>query len=366
MSGVYVHVPYCASRCGYCDFNTYVAPASEREGFAALAILEVAHAARVLEGPLDTVFFGGGTPTLLPPGDLIAILRAIDRTIGLAPNAEITTEANPDSVDAAALTALREAGFTRISFGMQSAVPGVLATLDRHHTAGRAAAAASEARAAGFAHVSLDLIYGTPGETDADWQTSLDAVVAAAPDHASAYPLTVERGTKLHARVRRGELPAPDPDVQARRYAMADRDFAAAGLRWYELFNWARAGSECRHNLGYWRSADWWGIGPGAHSHVAGTRWWNVRRPADYARRLQAGESPQAGREKLAPAQVRLERTMLEIRLAAGLDPTLAGDLAAMTRLREEGLLERTGEGRHVLTADGRRAADRVVTVLTG
>lgn len=359
-------MPYCASRCGYCDFNTYVAPASEREGFAALADLEVAQAARVLDGPVDTVFFGGGTPTLLPPGDLIAILRAIDREIGLSPDAEVTTEANPDSVDAGDLAALRDAGFTRISFGMQSAVASVLRTLDRRHTPGRAIAAAAEARAAGFAHVSLDLIYGTPGETDADWQRSLDAVVAAGPDHASAYPLTIERGTKLHARVRRGELPAPDQDVQARRYAMADAAFAAANLRWYELFNWARAGSECRHNLGYWRSADWWGIGPGAHSHVAGTRWWNVKRPNDYARRLQAGESPQAGREQLAPEQVRLERLMLEIRLAAGLDPALASDLGAVTRLRDEGLLEHTRDGRCVLTAGGRRAADRVVRVLTG
>ena len=360
--GVYVHVPYCAARCGYCDFNTYVAPAAERAGFAALAAAEVAQAARTFAGPVDTVFFGGGTPTLLPPADLAAILSAIATHLGLAPGAEVTTEANPDSVDERDLAALRAAGFTRVSFGMQSDVAHVLATLDRRHTPGRAVAAAREARRAGFEHVSLDLIYGTPGESDDDWRRSLDAVLTAAPDHASAYPLVVERGTALHARVRRGQLPEPDPDAQARRYALADAAFAGAGLRWYELFNWSRPGAECRHNLGYWRSGDWWGIGPGAHSHVGGVRWSNVRRPAEYARLVAAGVAPEAGREVLDDAARRIERVMLGLRLAEGLALDAGDHPAAAAALAARGLLDpgALAAGRAVLTPRGRTLADVV------
>src|SRR3954447_2960356 len=338
VAGVYVHVPYCTSRCGYCDFNTYVAPAGERAGFAALAVAEVGMAARSLPGPVDTVFFGGGTPTLLPAADLVAILRAIDEDLGLAPGAEITTEANPETVSPQMLAALRAGGFTRISLGMQSAAPHVLAALDRVHTPGRAVAAAREARAAGFEHVSLDLIYGTPGESDDDWRRSLDAALGAEPDHVSAYALTVERGTALHARVRRGEVPAPDDDVLADRYAIADEVLEAAGLRWYEISNWARGGRvehQCRHNLGYWHGDDWWGIGPGAHSHVGGQRWSNVRRPAEYAARVVAGESPAAGRERLDGATRDFERVMLGVRLAEGFEPSGAHAMA----LAADGLL---------------------------
>ena len=358
--GVYVHVPYCTSRCGYCDFNTYVAPEAERVGFAALAVAELEQAARVLRGPVDTVFFGGGTPTLLPPADLVGILRAIDERLGLAPGAEVTTEANPETVDPAALTALRAGGCTRISLGMQSAAPHVLAALDRVHTPGRAAAAAREARAAGFDHVSLDLIYGTPGETDADWRTSLETALGAGPDHVSAYALTVERGTALHARVRRGELPAPDDDVLADRYATADAVLSEAGFRWYEISNWARPGGECRHNLGYWRGGDWWGVGPGAHSQVRGERWWNVRRPADYAARLAAGASPAAGGERLDAPTRAFERLMLGIRLAEGLRLDSAPE-----GLVDDGLLAVSGN-RAVLTLRGRLLADRVVLTLAG
>ena len=361
MRGIYVHVPYCASRCGYCDFNTYVAPEAERAGFAALAVLEVAQAAEAWPGPVETVFFGGGTPTMLAPEDLAAILDGVRERFGLVPGAEVTVEANPESVDARALATLRKAGFTRVSFGMQSAADHVLATLDRRHTPGRAAAAVTDARAAGFAHVSLDLIYGTPGESDADWQASLDAVVAAQPDHASAYPLVVERGTKLHARVRRGELPEPDAEAQARRYAMADEAFSGAGLRWYELYNWSLRGSECRHNLGYWRGGDWWGIGPGAHGHVDGVRWWNVRRPQEYAARLRDGRSPEAGREHLDDSARALERVMLGVRLREGLELTCD----AVPALSAEGLLAVDGS-RIALTLEGRRAADRVVLALAG
>jgi putative oxygen-independent coproporphyrinogen III oxidase len=366
--GVYVHVPFCAARCGYCDFNTYV-PGDDvrREGFAAAVIAEAALAAGVFGGalpPAATVFVGGGTPTLLDPAELAAILDAIPRAAG----AEVTVEANPETVDAARLSALRATGVTRISLGLQSTAPHVLAVLERRHTPVRALAAAREARAVGFAHVSLDLIYGTPGETDADWLTSLAAALDAGVDHVSAYALTVEPGTRLHAQVRRGAVPAPDGDVQARRYRLADAALSAAGLRWYELSNWARAPeARCAHNLGYWRSHDWWGLGPGAHSHVGGVRWWNVLHPTRYAERLAAGRSPAAGREVLTAAQRRAERTMLELRLSDGL--RLDGAAAApAARLADDGLLDREAlrGGRARLTLDGRLLADHVARTLLG
>jgi oxygen-independent coproporphyrinogen-3 oxidase len=366
--GVYVHVPFCAARCGYCDFNTYVPGGGvTQEGFAAAVVAEVELAAHVLGGmlpPAATVFVGGGTPTLLDPADLAAILAAIPR----APGAEVTVEANPETVDAARLAALREAGATRLSLGLQSTAPHVLAALERRHTPGRALAAAREARTAGFAHVSLDLIYGTPGETDADWLASLEAALEAGVDHVSAYALTVEPGTRLHAQVRRGAVPAPDGDVQARRYRIADATLAAAGLDWYELSNWAaEPEARCAHNLGYWRSHDWWGLGPGAHSHVGGVRWWNMLHPTRYAERLAAGTSPAAGREVLTAAQRRTERIMLELRLADGLPLDLAAPGPAAT-LTADGLLDRAAldEGRARLTLDGRLLADHAARVLLG
>jgi oxygen-independent coproporphyrinogen-3 oxidase len=365
--GVYVHVPYCAARCGYCDFNTYVAPEAERRGYAAAAIAEVGLAAAQLGGrPAETVFFGGGTPTLLAPAELGAILRAIEAEVGLAPGAEVTVEANPESVDAGRLAALREQGFTRVSFGMQSAAPHVLAALERRHTPGRAAAALREARAAGFAHVSADLIYGTPGETAEDWRVTLEAALEAGPDHVSAYGLVVERGTRLAAQVRRGERLAPDPDVQAERYEAADALLGAAGLPWYEICSFAATPEAvCRHNLGYWSGGDWWGVGPGAHSHVGGVRWWNVKRPAEHAALVAAGRSPAAGREVLGPAERETERVMLGLRLAEGLP---AGTLPAAParRLAADGLLDRArlAAGRAVLTLRGRLLADHAIREL--
>jgi putative oxygen-independent coproporphyrinogen III oxidase len=361
--GVYVHVPFCATRCGYCDFNTYTAGEASRAGFVEAVIAELDIAARVV-GPqqADTVFFGGGTPTLLPAGDLARILRAIEERFGAA--AEITTEANPESVDPASLAALREAGFTRISLGMQSAAPHVLATLDRTHTPGRAGAAATEARAAGFEHVSLDLIYGTPGESQEDWRASLEAALAARPDHVSAYALIVEPGTRLHAQVARGALPTPDDDAMADRYELADELLGGAGLTWYELSNWAvTPAAQCHHNLGYWRSADWWGVGPGAHSHAGGVRWWNLLHPSAYTQALSEGRSPAAGRELLDAETQRFERIMLELRLADGLDLALV-ERASAQRLAADGLLALHGD-RAVLTLEGRLKADAVTRLLT-
>jgi oxygen-independent coproporphyrinogen-3 oxidase len=368
----YVHVPFCASRCGYCDFNTYTADelgsGSGRTSYADQAIAEVRLARTVLgerDLPVETVFVGGGTPTLLPEGDLGRILAAIRHEFGLADGAEVTTEANPDSVTAESLQRLRSDGFTRMSFGLQSTAPHVLAVLDRTHTPGRAVAAVSDARAAGFEHVNVDLIYATPGETDMDFAASLEAAVASSADHVSAYSLIVEDGTRLAARIRRGELADVDDDVAADRYLLADEVLTAAGLGWYEVSNWARPGGECRHNLAYWRGDDWWGIGPGAHAHVGGVRWWNVRHPSAYAERIAAGQSPAQAREVLDVEDRRVEDVLLRVRLREGLwlaalTPTGRGVAA---RAVAEGLAEPSAydDGRLVLTLHGRLLADALV-----
>src|SRR6266545_4498068 len=323
--GVYVHVPFCASRCGYCDFNTYTAAEGVvAEGYADTVLAELALAGRVLhDAPprrVDTVFFGGGTPTLLPPAELGRILDGIDRVWGLAPGAEVTTEANPESVTPTSLAELRAAGFTRISLGMQSAAAHVLAVLDRRHTPGRAAAAAAEARAAGFDQVNLDLIYGTPGETAADFAGSLAMALDAGVDHVSAYALIVEDGTRLAARMRRGELPYPDDDVVADRYLVADYTLTGAGFTWYEVSNWAR-GAE--------------------------------------------GRSPGHAREVLTGAERHSEDVLLRLRLADGL-PLSTLDRAgrgAARRALADGLLDVAAfrDRRAVLTLRGRLLADAVV-----
>ncbi|MDX6197785.1 MAG: hypothetical protein QOJ79_936 [Actinomycetota bacterium] len=358
--GVYVHVPFCASRCGYCDFNTYTDLGGLQSTFAQTAIRELQLARNVLGQAApraETVFVGGGTPTLLPPDDLGAIVQAVDDVFGLAPGAEVTTEANPDSVDAGSLQRLREVGFNRVSFGMQSSVPHVLAALDRTHTAGRPELAVREAREAGFEQISLDLIYGTPGESDDDWRTSLETALAAGPTHVSAYALIVEQGTRLGRQVARGELPGPDDDVLADRYLIAN-DFLS-DLGWYEVSNW---GDPCRHNVGYWTGANWWGIGPGAHSHVGGVRWWNVKHPAAYARKLETGTSPGAGREVLSAEDRRVERILLELRLRTGLPLALLTERGRQgaAQHREAGLLT-VEDDRAVLTTRGRLLADAVV-----
>lgn len=325
---VYVHVPFCRTRCGYCDFNTYTAdelgpePGASRDTYADAVRAELRFAAQVLgeTPPVHTVFFGGGTPTLLPADDLVSILSGIDELFGLAPGAEVTTESNPESVTAADLARLVEGGFNRISFGMQSAVPHVLQVLERQHTPGRVADVVAEARAAGFGSVSLDLIYGAPSETAQDWQRSLDTALACEPDHVSAYSLIVEEGTKLARQISRGEVADIDDDVHADRYLQAEESLAAQGFTAYEVSNWARSDEHrCAHNLAYWRGGHWWGTGPGSHSHVGGVRWWNRRHPAAWAGELVAGRSPAQGRETLDAATRRMERVMLELRLDEGL-----------------------------------------------
>ncbi|MEU1051989.1 radical SAM family heme chaperone HemW [Streptomyces sp. NPDC005876] len=375
--GFYLHVPYCATRCGYCDFNTYTATElrgtggvlASRDNYAETLTDEIRLARKVLgDDPREvrTVFVGGGTPTLLAADDLVRMLGAIRDEFGLAADAEVTTEANPESVDPGYLATLRAGGFNRISFGMQSARQHVLKVLDRTHTPGRPEACVAEARAAGFEHVNLDLIYGTPGESDDDWRASLDAALGAGPDHVSAYALIVEEGTGLARRIRRGEIPMTDDDVHADRYLIAEETLAAAGFDWYEVSNWATSdAARCLHNELYWRGADWWGAGPGAHSHVGGVRWWNAKHPGAYAAALAAGRSPGAGREVLTDEDRRVERVLLELRLREGVPLSLLHEagLAASRRALADGLLQREpyGDGRAVLTLRGRLLADAVV-----
>lgn len=374
----YLHVPFCRVRCGYCDFNTYTGTelrGAKQSEYADEAIEEIDLAARVLADadlpprPLHSVFFGGGTPTLLPAENLIRMFHHVRDRFGLSEGAEVTTEANPDSVDLAYLRELKDAGFTRVSFGMQSAVPSTLATLDRSHTPERVPLVVAWAKDVGL-QVSVDLIYGSPGETLDDWKQSVDAALSYEPDHISAYSLIVEPGTKMHRQIRSGELVEPDEDLQADMYEYADAAFAAAGMHWYEVSNWSKdTAHRSRHNLAYWRGEDWWGVGPGAHSHVGGVRWWNVKHPAAYAQRIAAGESPAVGRETLDEDTREMERVLLESRTFDGL---AIADLsqsarAAIPQLIGDGLIDGAEaiHGRIRLTLHGRLLADAVVRALT-
>ncbi|GAA1692579.1 radical SAM family heme chaperone HemW [Microbacterium sediminicola] len=372
----YIHVPFCRVRCGYCDFNTYTATElrGARQGdYAQTLAGEVALAGRVLAdlGPsreASTVFFGGGTPTLLPPGDLAHMLDAVRGEFGIAADAEVTVEANPDTVDDTVVERLVDAGVTRLSIGMQSAVPDVLAVLDRMHDPANVTTAVAAARRGGL-QVSVDLIYGSPGETLDQWQRTVDAAIALEPDHLSAYALIVESGTKLERQIRRGEYPAPDDDVHAAMYEWADAALAAAGFAWYEVSNWARSEMlRSRHNQAYWRGHDWWGFGPGAHSHIGGVRFWNVRHPAAYAQRLARGLSPAAGQEIPDAAARTLERVLLATRTSDGLpiaelDATQRRDLAGLIA---DGLIDGPVAiaGRVVPTLRGRLLADTIVRTL--
>jgi len=382
--GVYVHVPFCTVRCGYCDFNTYTLTELGVDGasvgtYADIALRELELASRVLgptAPPVQTVFFGGGTPTVLAASDLVKVLDGIRSRFGLADGAEVTTEANPDSVTPESLLTLAAGGFNRVSFGMQSAVPHVLATLERTHDPVNVAKAAEAAKAAGL-KVSVDLIYGTPGESLADWRMSLDAAIDLEPDHISAYALVVEEGTKLGAQVRRGQVPAPDDDDEALKYELADQTLSAAGFGWYEVSNWARTQADrCRHNEGYWTDGDWWGVGPGAHSHIGGVRWWNVKHPNAFATRLGVRLPPAAGRELLTDEQRYDERVLLGVRLVDGLpiDDLHPKGASAVAGLIADGLVVDTPvDGpsanrprRVVLTLRGRLLADTVVRRLLG
>ncbi|HWC24121.1 MAG TPA: radical SAM family heme chaperone HemW [Flexivirga sp.] len=377
--GIYLHVPFCSVRCGYCDFNTYTISELGGHGasvatYADAAVAELGLARRVLgdDAPaVSTVFVGGGTPTMLRADDLVLMLGEVGEGFGLQPGAEVTTEANPDTVNPQVARALAAGGFNRVSLGMQSAVPHVLATLERTHDPAGVATAVRAVREAGM-QVSLDLIYGTPGESIDDWRRSLEAAVELEPDHISAYALVVEDGTKLAAQVRRGLVRMPEDDDEAAKYEIAESVLSTAGFDWYEISNWARRpDARCRHNELYWRGDHWWGIGPGAHSHVGGVRWWNVKHPAPYADRVMSGVSPGAGRELLTAEQRYDEQVLLGIRLTEGLplDALQAPGRAAVAGLIADGLLDGAAAVRLErpaarLTLRGRLLADTVVRAL--
>lgn len=375
--GVYLHVPFCRVRCGYCDFNTYTSGelrGARQDEYADTLLREVDLARAVLAGvgrlrPASTVFFGGGTPTLLPPGDLGRMLEGVRGAFGIAEGAEVTVEANPDTVTDAVAADLAASGVTRLSIGMQSAVPHVLAALDRTHDPANVRTAVAAARAAGL-DVSVDLIYGAPGESLDDWRRSVEGAIELAPDHVSAYALIIEDGTKLARQIRRGDVPAPDDDLQADMYELVDEQLSRAGFEWYEVSNWAREDSQrSRHNLAYWRGTDWWGFGPGAHSHVSGVRFWNVKHPAAYAQRLSAGASPAAAREVPDIEARTLENILLRTRIREGLpvSEVLGEGRHAVASLIADGLIEGPAavHGRIVLTRRGRLLADAVVRALT-
>ena len=373
----YIHIPFCASRCGYCDFNTYTAAELQRDGTSITAqtypvrvIAEIGLQKAALDESreISTVFFGGGTPTMIAAKDLVRILESLKQTYGFAQGVEVTTEANPDSVTKQDLEILRAGGFTRVSFGHQSSSSKVLQLLERTHTPGKTWQAVSDARNAGFEHVSVDLIYGSPGETDADLAETLDQVAAADVDHVSAYSLIVEPGTRLAARVARGEVPDPSDDVAAHRYELIDNKLHTLGMTWYEVSNWAKPGGECRHNIAYWRNQDWLGIGPGAHAHSAGTRSWNLKHPAAWAAKVDDGVSAIADSEVLAAEDVKHEDIMLGLRLREGLALTALG-AAGLTQAElavSEGLLDpqEFANGKAVLTFQGRLLADGLVARL--
>jgi oxygen-independent coproporphyrinogen-3 oxidase len=369
----YIHVPYCNTRCGYCDFNTYTAEelgeGVSRSTWRETAIAEIDLAYKVLgdQTPkVSTIFVGGGTPTLLPAADLVAVIHHIENVFGLAMNCEITTEANPDSVSLEQLQELRRGGFNRISFGMQSAAPHVLKILERTHTPGKSIEAVSLAREAGFEHINLDVIYGTPGESLDDLHQTLSAVISTDVDHVSAYALIVEEGTRLSAAVKRGDIARPDDDDMADKYELIDRVLSESGMSWYEVSNWSKSGGECRHNVHYWKSDNWWGVGPGAHSHINGMRWWNVKHPTAWTGKLHSMHSPAYASELLYPQDRYVENVLLRMRLAEGIEISALQNQEKVKSLLDDELLERVGQSkdRVALTQRGRLLADLVIRQL--
>ena len=371
----YIHIPYCVKRCGYCDFNTYT-PSELKitEGLAQISnsyidllLMEIKAAKSQVSqsANVPSIFFGGGTPSLMQPDDIGRVISTIKSEFTLLPDAEITMECNPDTVTKESLAAFRAVGVNRVSFGMQSAVKHVLATLDRTHNPENLLQATTWAKEVGFSEISVDLIYGTPGESLADWQTSIDAALTLPITHISAYALIIEEGTKLAAQIKRGEVAPVDDDLTAEKYLVADKAFTAAGYEWYELSNWAKSGSLSKHNLAYWLGDNWWGAGPGAHSHLNGKRFWNVKHPNLYKERVLANQSPVADSEALDELQIESERLMLSLRLPSGVDKQSLNELqlAELSSYVESGHLDQANwnQGRATLTLDGRLIADRIL-----
>ena len=370
----YVHIPYCVKRCGYCDFNTYT-PAELQistgltqisNSYIDLLIKEIDQAKeQVGTAKVPTIFFGGGTPSLMEPSDIARVITAIDNQFGLTQDCEITLETNPDTVDKEKLAAFKAAGINRISFGMQSAVAHVLKTLDRTHNPDNLPQVTKWAAEVGFKDISVDLIYGTPGESLSDWQVSIDAALALPINHISAYALIVEEGTKLANAIKRGEIANVDDDLTAEKYLMADAAFSKAGFTWYELSNWSKDSGESKHNIAYWLNKNWWGAGPGAHSHINGKRWWNVKHPNLYREKLQENISPVLDSEVLDSMQIESERLMLSIRLPEGVrkDSLSIDQIKSLNQYLETGALNaaKWDAGSVSLTLSGRLIADRIV-----
>ena len=364
----YVHVPFCVARCGYCDFNTYTSDELNgdlRSGFDQFLIKEIEASAEVIQDSgypareLSTVFFGGGTPSLFTAGQFGNVLTALQERFGIAADAEVTTEANPESTSAKWLCELRGHGVNRLSMGVQSFDEEVLAVLERGHSKDHVGPLVSEAKALGY-EVSIDLIYGAPGESLESWKSTLLSALELGTDHISAYSLIVEPGTKLERKIRKGEVPATDEDLNAAKYELATEMMASAGLRWYEVSNW---GKPSRHNSAYWVSQDWWGYGPGAHSHLAGNRFWNQKHPASYQSALKDGLAV-AGREELTSTQRLEEELMLGLRTISGVPRTLVRDLniepSRIAKAIAQGYLDLVDD-RLVVSIKGRLVVDRLV-----
>ena len=371
----YIHIPYCVKRCGYCDFNTYTpAELQLTEGltqisnsYIDLLVKEIEFARNQVgeSAIVPSIFFGGGTPSLMEASDIKRVITAISEQFKLDSIAEVTLETNPDTVTKEKLKQFYDAGVNRISFGMQSSVPHVLKTLDRTHNPENLPQVTKWATEVGFKEISVDLIYGTPGESKQDWQQSIDSALALPISHISAYALIVEEGTKLAAQIKRGEITKPDDDLTAEKYIMADKAFTTAGFNWYELSNWAKPNSQSKHNLAYWLGHNWWGAGPGAHSHINGKRFWNVKHPNLYKQKIQANETVILDSEVLKGSQIESERLMLSIRLPQGLEKNTLNNqqILELTDYVNSGHLdqENWNLGRATLTLDGRLIADRIV-----
>ena len=370
----YIHIPYCVKRCGYCDFNTYTPSelkiatglSEVSNTYIDLLLLEIKQAkAQVGSACIPSIFFGGGTPSLMEPSDIGRVIDQIKQEFVLNSDAEVTMECNPDTVSKENLAAFREVGVNRVSFGMQSAVPHVLATLDRTHNPENLLQVTTWAKEVGFSEISVDLIYGTPGETLSDWQKSIDAALSLPITHISAYALIIEEGTKLAAQIKRGEVASVDDDLAAEKYLLADKEFTAAGFQWYELSNWAKPDSLSKHNLAYWLGENWWGAGPGAHSHLNGKRFWNVKHPNLYKEKIQSNLSPIADSELLEEIQIASEKLMLSLRLPSGVEKeSLNQDqISELSDYVESGHLDllNWNQGRATLTLEGRLIADQIL-----
>lgn len=372
----YVHIPYCSKRCGYCDFNTYTPQELNSPNLSLIttpyidAVVAEIELAKKKVGPVSvpTIFFGGGTPSLMPAEQIARVIQKIKEEFELATDAEITLEANPDTLTASYLDALATAGVNRISMGMQSAVPHVLSALDRTHNPENVVTACEIVKAAGIEHLSVDLIYGVPGESINDWRNTFERALELPIDHISAYSLIVEVGTKLAARLKRGEFEMPPDDETAEKYLLFDEAAEARGFKWYELSNWAKPGGECRHNISYWNGSNWWGVGPGAHSYLGNRRWWNVKHPITYQSALQSNKTPEASHELLTEENMRDEFLMLQIRMSQGISlaDLSAREIAKATSFRDSGHIEESGwnEGNLILSRSGRLIADRIVREL--